>query len=114
MCPQMFTERALLSRNGYGGAFAFVMKVVSDFLDEFADRPPCFNFPAFFKEFGVIWRAFHKVKPAASWDFEVPQFQLGNTRPARIILCHSCKAEIDYRMAKQKRNVRIGQEAVEQ
>src|SRR6476469_7847678 len=100
----MFTKCAPLSRSGYSSSFAFMTEVISNFIDEFADCPPCFDFSALYKELGVIGGAFHEIKPSASRDFEVAQLLLGNAWLVRIIYQHSCEAEIDLRFAKQNWN----------
>src|SRR5262249_6783975 len=94
MCPKIFVKSAPLSSNGYRGAFAFMIKVISNFFDEFAHCPPGFYFPTVDKKFGVMGCVFDKVKPSASRNFKVPQFQLSRARPTRIVSHHSRKAEV--------------------
>ena len=54
MRPEMLPKGTAPARGGYGGALAFVIEIIADFFDQFADRPPAFHFPARDEEIGVF------------------------------------------------------------
>src|SRR5271166_1212271 len=110
----MFTQRAPLPRRRDGGAFAFMLKVISRFVDELADGPPGFYFQAIFEALGMIGCVLDKIKSAASRDLEIPQFQLGDTEPIRITARHARETEIDLRIPKQHGDLILRHEAVQQ